>query len=136
MNSKVILVEDHSDDAKLAILTLRRSHFANEILHLEDGSELLSYLKDETNTTPRLVFLDIHLPTLDGLQVLKQMKNDERNKEIPVIVLTASTQEKDIIRAHEMGASAYIVKPITFHKLCDAVLQLNLFWWMLDQPPM
>jgi two-component system response regulator len=132
---EILLVEDNPDDAELTIRALRKSHLANHLLHLSDGQEALDFLYDKTNEIPRLVLLDLKMPKVDGLDVLRKIKSDENLKLIPVVMLTSSKQESDIIASYKLGVNAYIVKPVDFDQFIKAVTELGLFWLVLNQPP-
>lgn len=132
---EILLVEDNPDDADLTIRTLTKSHLANHLLHLHDGQEALDFLYDESNTMPKLILLDLKMPKVDGLDVLRKIKSDEKLKVIPVVVLTSSKQESDIVQSYKLGINAYIVKPVDFDHFVKAVTELGLFWLVLNQPP-
>ena len=131
----ILLVEDNPDDAELAIRALRKSNLANHLLHLQDGQEALDYLFDEKNTKPKLVLLDLKMPKVDGIEVLSKLKANERTRTIPVVMLTSSKEERDIVETYKLGVNAYIVKPLDFEQFGTAVAQLGLFWLVLNQTP-
>jgi len=131
----ILLVEDNLNDAELAIRALKKNNLANHLLHLEDGQEALDFLFDEKNKMPKLILLDLKMPKVDGIQVLRKLKSDERKKVIPVVVLTSSKEESDIVDTYKLGVNAYIVKPVDFDQFVRAVAQLGLFWLLLNQPP-
>jgi len=131
----ILLVEDNPDDAGLTIRALKKHNLANKLLHLEDGQEALDFLFNEQIEMPRLVLLDLKMPRVDGIDVLRRLKNDERRKVIPVVVLTSSREEKDIVESYQLGVNAYIVKPVDFDQFAKAVADLGLFWMVLNQPP-
>jgi len=135
MNSTILLVEDNSADAELAIRAFQKNNFSHRIVHLEDGQEALNYLYDSVNETPRLILLDVKMPKVDGIEVLRKLKSDENKKVIPVVMLTSSKEERDISDSYSLGANAYIVKPVNFTQFTDAVTQLGLFWMVLNHPP-
>lgn len=132
---EILLVEDNIDDAELAIRALRKSNLANHLLHLQDGEEALEYLLNENNGKPKLVLLDLKMPKVDGIEVLQKLKATERTKSIPVVMLTSSKEERDIVEAYQLGVNAYIVKPLDFEQFGQAVGQLGLFWLLLNQTP-
>ena len=132
---EILLVEDNQNDAELTIRALRKNNLANHLLHLEDGQEALDFLFDEKNGMPKLILLDLKMPKVDGIEVLRRLKSDERKKVIPVVVLTSSKEESDIVETYKLGANAYIVKPVDFDQFVKAVAQLGLFWLLLNQPP-
>lgn len=139
---EILLVEDNPNDAELAIRALKKHNLANKVHIAKDGVEALdfifgtgSYADRDVNDKPKVVFLDLKLPKIDGLDVLRKIKSDERTKTIPVVVLTSSTEERDIIESYQLGVNSYIVKPIDFDKFVDAVSELGLYWLLLNQPP-
>lgn len=131
----ILLVEDNPDDAELAIRALKKSNLANHLLHLLDGEEALNYLMDEKNNKPKLVLLDLKMPKVDGIEVLRRLKSNERTRSIPVVMLTSSKEERDIVETYKLGVNAYIVKPLDFEQFGKAVGQLGLFWLVLNQTP-
>jgi len=106
---EILLVEDNQNDAELAIRALKKNNLANHLLHLEDGQEALDFLFDEKNRMPKLILLDLKMPKVDGVEVLRRLKSDERRKVIPVVVLTSSKEESDIVETYKLGVNAYIV---------------------------
>jgi len=134
--AEILLVEDNPNDAELAIRALKKNNLANNLVHLEDGQEALDYLYDENNEMPKLILMDVKMPRVDGIEVLRKLKSDEKRKVIPVVMLTSSKEDKDIIEAYNLGVNAYIVKPVDFDQFVKAVAQLGFFWMILNQPPM
>ena len=133
---EILLVEDNPDDAGLAIRALKKYNLANNLLHLRDGQEALDYLySPENNTMPKIILLDLKMPKVDGLEVLRKIKSDELRKTIPVVVLTSSKEEQDILKSYKLGVNAYIVKPVEFDSFMQAVAELGLFWLVLNQAP-
>lgn len=132
---EILLVEDNPDDAELTIRTLKKNHLANHLLHLNDGQEALDFLYSEKNSIPKVILLDLKMPKVDGLDVLRKVKSDARLRVIPVVVLTSSKQENDIVESYHLGVNAYIVKPVDFDQFIKAVTELGLFWLVLNQPP-
>ncbi len=132
---EILLVEDNPDDAELAIRALRKNNLANNLLHLEDGQEALDFLFNKSNGTPRLILLDLKMPRVDGIEVLRRLKSDEEKKVIPVVVLTSSKEERDVIEAYQLGVNAYIVKPVDFDQFVKAVTETGLFWLVLNHAP-
>jgi two-component system response regulator len=132
---EVLLVEDNPDDAELTIRTLKKYNLANNLLHLEDGQEALDFLFDEGNRMPKLILLDLKMPRVDGIEVLRKIKSDIQRKIIPVVVLTSSKEERDIVESYKLGVNAYIVKPVNFEQFVKAVSELGLFWLILNQLP-
>lgn len=133
--AEILLVEDNPNDAELAIRALKKNNLANNLVHLEDGQEALDYLFDENNEMPKLILMDVKMPRVDGIEVLRKLKSDEKRKVIPVVMLTSSKEDKDIIEAYNLGVNAYIVKPVDFDQFVKAVTQLGFFWMILNQPP-
>lgn len=132
---EILLVEDNHNDAELAIRALKKSNLANHLLHVEDGQEALDFIFGENNSMPRLILLDLKMPRVDGLEVLRKLKSDEKKRLIPVVVLTSSKEESDIVESYHLGVNAYIVKPVDFDQFVKAVIQVGLFWVVLNQPP-
>jgi two-component system, response regulator len=134
---EILLVEDNQDDAELTIRALKKFNLANNLLHLEDGEEALNFLyASRGNTFPKIILLDIKMPKVDGIEVLRKIKSDPYRKIIPVVVLTSSKEERDIIESYKLGVNAYIVKPVEFDKFVKAVSEIGFFWLLLNQPPL
>jgi len=138
----ILLVEDNRDDEALTLRALKKSNILNEVVVARDGVEALDYLFGtgahagrDTRVQPELVLLDLKLPRLDGLEVLKRMRGDARTRLQPVVVLTTSNEERDVISSYQLGANSYIRKPVDFEQFIDAVRQLGLFWLVLNVPP-
>ncbi len=143
METKIILlVEDDPDDEELAVMALLDSKILNEIVVAHDGVEALDYLfgsgqyagRDPARL-PTLVLLDLKLPKLNGLEVLQRLRADPRTRLLPVVVLTSSTEEEDVIASYQLGANSYVRKPVEFHRFAESVRQLGLYWLLLNQPP-
>ena len=133
---EILLVEDNPDDAGLAIHALKKHNLANNLLHLSDGEEALTYLfSSEMASTPKVILLDLKMPKIDGIEVLRKIKSDESRKIIPVVVLTSSREERDILESYKLGVNAYIVKPVDFDKFTKAIAEIGFFWLLLNQPP-
>jgi CheY-like chemotaxis protein len=139
---EILLVEDSPDDAELAIRALRKNHLANHIFHVKDGAEALefifatgAYSDRRIENAPKVVFLDLKLPKVDGLEVLRQIKSDPQTRSIPVVMLTSSAEEQDVIESYKLGVNSYIVKPVDFDKFIQAVSELGLYWLLLNHPP-
>ena len=138
---RILLVEDDPNDVELTLTALEEYHLANEVVVARDGQQALDYLYcrgDFTNRTadnPAVMLLDLKLPKIDGLEVLQQIKSDERFKMIPVVVLTSSHEEKDMMRSYQLGVNAYVVKPVDFHEFVNAVRELGVFWAVINEPP-
>jgi CheY-like chemotaxis protein len=137
----ILLVEDNLNDAELTREALSRNHLVNEIVHLRDGAEALDYLygrgeyTGRSNGLPALVLLDLKMPRVDGLEVLRQMKGDEQLKSIPVVMLTSSREESDLVESYRLGVNAYVVKPVDFTDFIGAVQHLGGFWAVLNEAP-
>ena len=138
----ILLVEDNPDDVELTKRAFERSKVANEIVTVSDGEEALAYLfatgrhaDREAAATPHVVLLDLNLPKINGLEVLRRMRADERTKRIPVVVLTTSNEERDIIGSYDLGANSFVRKPVDFAQFLDAARQLGLYWLVLNEPP-
>jgi CheY-like chemotaxis protein len=142
-NHKVILlVEDNPDDEALAIRALKRHHIGNEIVVARDGVEALDYLFGtgmyagrDINIKPSVVLLDLKLPRLDGLEVLRQLREDPRTKFLPVVVLTTSSEEGDVINSYSLGCNSYIRKPVDFVQFSEAIRQLGMYWLLMNEAP-
>jgi len=133
---ELLLVEDNAEDAELTIRALKKHHLANNLLHLSDGEEALNFLfSANAYTMPKIILLDIKMPKVDGIEVLRRIKSDPFRKVIPVVVLTSSKEERDIIESYKLGVNAYIVKPVEFDKFVKAVSEIGFFWLILNQPP-
>ena len=136
-----LLVEDNPVDVELAMHAFESHHLANRICVLRDGVEALDYLfstgafEGRTAGCPKAILLDLKLPRLDGLEVLRRIKTDERTRLIPVVVLTSSRQERDIVESYRLGVNSYIVKPVDFDQFSEAVRTLGLYWLVMNQPP-
>jgi two-component system response regulator len=136
----ILLVEDNPDDEKLTLRALKKSSIAYEVAVTRDGVEALDYLfgtgdHSERNAAPlpTLVLLDLKLPKLDGMEVLRRLRADERTKRLPIVVLTSSKEEQDLIASYELGANSYIRKPVDFNQFTEAVRQLGLYWLVLNE---
>ena len=138
---RLLLVEDSPRDAELALDALAENHLANEVVHVRDGAEALDYLHRRGPFAarpagePAVVLLDLKMPKVDGLEVLRQMKSDPQLKLIPVVVMTSSREEGDVLRSYELGVNAYVVKPVRFQEFVDAVKQVGGFWAVINEPP-
>ncbi len=138
----ILLVEDNPDDELLAIRALRKNNIENEIVVARDGVEALDFLfgrgeysgRDLSNM-PQIILLDLKLPKIDGLEVLRTIRNDERTRLLPVAVLTSSKEENDLVNSYSLGANSYIRKPVDFDQFCESVRQLGLYWLVLNEPP-
>jgi CheY-like chemotaxis protein len=135
-------VEDNPADVELTLRALRKSHIANEIIVLRDGQQALdyffakgAYVGRNTTKQPKVVLLDLKLPKIDGLEVLKELKNNEKTRTIPVVVLTSSKEESDVLKSYKLGANSYLVKPVDFDRFLESVGNLGLYWLLLNQAP-
>src|SRR5246500_3046104 len=138
---RILIVEDDPRDVELTMTALEDYNLANEVVVTRDGAEALDYLycrgefDSRTNENPAVILLDLKLPKIDGLEVLQRIRSDERLKMIPVVVLTSSHEEKDMVRSYQLGVNAYVVKPVDFHEFVNAVKELGMFWAIINQPP-
>jgi CheY-like chemotaxis protein len=138
---RILLVEDDPKDIDLTLRALAHHNLANEVIVTRDGEEALDYLycrgeyETRPNDQPAVMLLDLKLPQVDGLEVLQQIKSDEALRMIPVVVLTSSHEEKDVVASYRLGVNAYVVKPVDFHEFVDAIKELGVFWGILNQPP-
>ena len=139
---EILLVEDNPNDEELTLYALKRNNITNHIQVVRDGAEALEYLfctgayaHCQINKPPKVVLLDLKLPKVDGLEVLERIKTDERTRSIPVVMLTSSQEERDIVESYQLGVNSYIVKPVDFEQFIEAVRQLGLYWMLLNQTP-
>jgi two-component system response regulator len=133
---EILLVEDSAEDAELTIRTLRQHNLANNLLHLKDGEEAVNFLFNSGyDSYPKLILLDLKMPKVDGIEVLKRIKEHDEKRMIPVVVLTSSKEERDIIESYRLGVNAYITKPVDFDKFVNTIKELGMFWLILNQPP-
>jgi len=140
--AEILLVEDNASDAEMTIRALRKNKLDNSLLHLTDGTEALDYLYARGQYTgrsqsglPKVILLDLKMPKLDGLDVLKRLKSDDRTKLIPVVVLTSSKEDSDVEKCYLLGVNSYIVKPVEFNRYTQAVSDIGLYWMILNQTP-
>ena len=138
---RILLVEDDPKDVELTLTALEEYNLANEVLVVGDGEDALDYLHcrgtfgTRTQGNPAVMLLDLKLPKVDGLEVLKEIKSDEKLKVIPVVVLTSSREEKDMVASYQLGVNAYVVKPVDFHEFVNAIKELGVFWAVINEPP-
>lgn len=138
---RILLVEDDPKDIDLTLAALGEYKLANEVIVVRDGAEALDYLHTRGNyrsrarENPAVVLLDLKLPKVDGLEVLREIRSDERLKLIPVVVLTSSREDRDMVASYKLGVNAYVVKPVDFHEFVNAVKELGVFWAMINEPP-
>ena len=137
----IVLCEDNADDAELTIRALAKQGLSNSLVHVKDGEELLQYVfcsgpyvSRNVAHQPRLIILDLKMPKVDGLEVIRKLKSDNRTSMIPVVLLTSSKEEKDIIESYALGVNSYIVKPVEFEGYVRAVSTMGLYWLILNQP--
>lgn len=141
---ELLLVEDNMNDAELTIRELKKHNFTNHIFHAKDGEEALDFIFAEgkfngirnLETPPRLILLDIQMPKINGMEVLKKIKSDERTKAIPVVMLTSSKEDPDIKNSYKLGANSYIVKPVNFEGFAASIKNLGFYWLLLNEPPL
>jgi two-component system response regulator len=138
---EILLVEDNPNDVELTLHTLRKHNLANRIHVVRDGEEALDFLfcrgayQNLDPVAPRVVLLDLKLPKVDGLEVLRQLRGDERTRVMPVVIMTSSRQERDIVETYKLGINSYIVKPLDFDQFSESVRQIGCYWLLLNQPP-
>lgn len=140
---EVLLVEDNINDAELTIRELKKHHLANACYHAKDGEEALEFIfatgrfagTRNISSSPKLVLLDIQMPKVNGLEVLEQIKGDERTKLTPVVMLTSSKEDPDIQKCYQLGANSYIVKPVNFERFTEAIKNIGFYWLLLNQEP-
>lgn len=141
-NKIILLVEDNVDDVKLTLRALKKSNILNEVVVAQDGVEALDYLFGtgkfegrDTRLMPQMILLDLKMPRMDGLEVLQRIREDERTKVLPVVILTTSSEDKDRIESYKLGANSYVRKPVDFNQFVEAVRQLGLYWLVLNEAP-
>ena len=138
---RILIVEDDPKDVELTLTALAEYNLANEVVVTRDGEEALDYLycrgnfKMRASDNPAVMLLDLKLPKVDGLEVLQQIKSDEKLKMIPVVVLTSSREDKDMVASYKLGVNAYVVKPVDFHEFVNAIKELGVFWAVINEPP-
>jgi CheY-like chemotaxis protein len=138
---RILMVEDDPKDVELTLTALEEYNLANEVIVTRDGEQALDYLycrgeyKTRSNGNPAVMLLDLKLPKVDGLEVLKQIKSDGELRMIPVVVLTSSKEEKDMVASYKLGVNAYVVKPVDFHEFVNAIKELGVFWAVINEPP-
>lgn len=139
---EILLVEDNPNDAELAIRALKKNNLANKLVWVKDGAEALdfvfatgSYSERNVENGPKVILLDLRLPKVDGMEVLRRIKGDERTKLIPVVVLTSSKEDRDVIDSYKLGVNSFISKPVEFDAFSKVVTELGLYWLLVNQPP-
>lgn len=138
---RILMVEDDPNDIELTITALEEYNLANEVVVAQDGEQALDYLycrgqyKDRSDENPAVMLLDLKLPKVDGLEILQRVKSDEKLKMIPVVVLTSSREEKDLVASYKLGVNAYVVKPVDFHEFVNAIRELGIFWAVINAAP-
>jgi two-component system response regulator len=143
MNGKIILlIEDNQDDVELALRSLRKNNISNEVVVTRDGVQALDYLfatgaysGRDTSIMPTVILLDLKLPKIDGLEVLRRLRADERTQLLPVVIVTSSKEEQDMLNGYKLGANSYVRKPVDFVQFSEAVRQLGLYWLLLNEAP-
>jgi two-component system response regulator len=141
-HADLLLVEDNPEDLELALRALRKANLAGRVHVARDGAEALDYIfcdgahaDRKVTDGPKVILLDLKLPKVDGLEILRRLKGDPRTKSIPVVVLTSSKEQSDIVKSYNLGVNSYIVKPVDFERFTEAVSTLGLYWLLLNQPP-
>jgi CheY-like chemotaxis protein len=138
---RILIVEDDPNDVELTLTALEEYNLANEVVVARDGVEALDYLysrgqfEGRVGENPAVMLLDLKLPNVDGMEVLQQIKSDEKLRLIPVVVLTSSKEEKDMVASYKLGVNAYVVKPVDFHEFVNAIRELGVFWAVINEPP-
>ena len=138
---EILLVEDNMSDAELVIRSLRKVNLANHLVHVKDGAEALDFLfakgdySGEKPHIPRVILLDIKMPKVDGIEVLRQVRSREDTKLIPIVIMTSSKEEQDIVKSYQLGVNSFVVKPVDFTEFAKAVSQLGMYWVLTNQPP-
>ena len=138
---EILLVEDNQTDAELTVRALKKSKVANHVTWLEDGAQALDFLfstgqyAGNERQSPKLILLDLKLPKVDGIEMLRRIKADERTRMIPVVMLTSSAEESDIIESYKLGVNSYIVKPVDFGQFSETVAKAGLYWMLVNKPP-
>ena len=138
---RILMVEDDPKDVELTLTALEEYNLANEVIVTRDGEQALDYLycrgeyKTRSGGNPAVMLLDLKLPKVDGLEVLKQIKSDGELRMLPVVVLTSSKEEKDMVASYQLGVNAYVVKPVDFHEFVNAIKELGVFWAIINEPP-
>jgi CheY-like chemotaxis protein len=138
---RILLAEDNQNDVELTLSALEEYNLANEVVVARDGVEVLDYLftrgqfANHPNGTPAVILLDLKMPRMDGLEALRQLRADPRYKRVPVVMITSSREEQDLVRSYELGVNAYVVKPVDFQKFVECIKQIGFFWALINEPP-
>lgn len=139
---EILLVEDNHRDAELTIRALKKKHLANNLVHVEDGVQALDFLfgrgtfaDRNLEDSPKVILLDLKLPRINGLEVLREIKADERTRTIPVVIVTSSAEDPDVSAAYKLGANSYVIKPVQFEAFIEAMSKLGVYWLMVNRPP-
>ena len=139
---EILLIEDNADDLEMTLRALRKANLANNIMVARDGAEALEFIFGDGTQTgrkiehgPKLILLDLKLPKVDGMEILKRVKNDPHTRLSPVVVLTSSNEQKDVVESYNLGVNSYIVKPVNFERFASAVAELGMYWLLLNQSP-
>jgi CheY-like chemotaxis protein len=138
---RILLAEDNQNDVELTLAALDEYNLANEVVVVRDGVEALDYLNrrgkfaDHANGVPAVILLDLKMPRMDGLEALKQLRGDPRFKHVPVVMITSSREEQDLVRSYQLGVNAYVVKPVDFQKFVECIKQIGFFWALINEPP-
>ena len=138
---KILLVEDNENDIELTLTALQDCHLSNEVHAVRDGAEALDYMylrndyKDRTEGLPCVILLDLKMPRVDGIQVLRTLKGDQALRHVPIVMLTSSREERDLVVSYDLGVNAFVVKPVDFHQFVQAIRNLGIFWAIVNEPP-
>ena len=139
---EILLVEDNASDAEMTTVALKRNNLSNKLLHVKDGAAALDFIFGEGEYTgrnienkPKVILLDLKMPKVDGIEVLREIKSSPTLRLIPVVMLTSSREEQDLVRSYELGVNAYVVKPVDFQQFMDSIRKLGVFWILVNEPP-
>ncbi|HWD93569.1 MAG TPA: response regulator [Verrucomicrobiae bacterium] len=138
---RILLAEDNQNDVELTLAALDEYNLANEVVVVRDGVEAMDYVNQRgkfaghANGVPAVILLDLKMPRMDGLETLKQLRGDARFKRVPVVMITSSREEQDLVRSYELGVNAYVVKPVDFQKFVECIKQIGFFWALINEPP-
>ena len=132
---EILLAEDNAEDAEMTLRALKRNNLANQVRWVKDGAEALDYLFGETARPPKLVLLDIKMPKVDGIEVLRRLKADPSTQKIPVVVMTSSNEDRDVVESYRLGVNSYIVKPVQFDAFMETVAKIGLYWVLTNRAP-